>query len=242
MKETRSGLNSRFGWVVMVVLLGGLVALGGCPRTDSCYISTPGLYCSFSVVEEDGQAFARAYFFVDSPLGTQVALGASCGDDITVNGIALPERRNVYVHYEAEIPEAETYEFEFTRDEKVVYVSTVTPPPPVTITAPVDETVVPRSSAFDITWEANNGEAPPEINLLIKGPCITNLVRDIADNGQYIINAGELEEDEEAETPDGQCDADIVLTRRVAGQMADGLVGGINGYSRDSVWFTSTAE
>lgn len=219
---------------VLVLLSVCAIAFVGCPRDDSCNIRTDGMYFAFRVVEEDGQATVSATFTVGGALGTELALG-DCGDDITVNGIQLQEKRGVFVYYEAVIGVADTYEFVFTRDGEGPYTSTVNTPPTVTITAPTDAQEIPRQNAFDITWEDNYAESPG-ISLFITGPCIGNLLRDIADNGLYTINADELELIDEEQT----CDVDLSLTRLVNGDLDPALQGFITGRTVDRIWFTST--
>lgn len=225
-------MNTR---TILVLLVVSAVAVVGCPRENSCNILTDGIYCAFRVVEQDGQATVSATFTVGSLLGTELALGAECGDDITVNGVALQQRGGALVYYQAVLDVADSYEFVFTRGEEETYTSTVTAPPPVTITAPVDGTQISRAAAFDITWEDNYAESPG-IALFIGGDCIQEVLRDIGDNGLYTINAEELEEVGE----DTTCDVDLILSRVVDGTLDAGLKGFVRATSTDRIWFTST--
>ena len=246
MNRTSSGRNASATCICAAVLTIGMLALAGCTQTDSCNIKTPAMYCGFAVVEAAGQATVTAVFSVGGPLGSKLALGPSCGDDIKVNGVAMQEIQGLFVFYQAIIQQTDTYELEFTRSGEGVYKSTVTPPPPVNITAPADGTAISRASAFDITWDANGGANAPNINLLISGSCINGLVRDIADNGLYTINIGEItasgegEGEGEGETVNSNCDASIVLTRTITGTMAQGLIGAITGQGTDQVGFSTT--
>ena len=219
---------------VLVLLCIGALAFVGCPREDSCLIRTEGIYFAFRVVEEDGQATVSAVFTVGGALGTELALG-DCGDDITVNGTALQEHRNVFVYYEAVMAAADSYEFVFTRDGEGPYVSTVTPPPPVNITGPEEAAVISRQDAFDITWE-DNYEASPGISLFLGGPCIGEILRNVGDNGLYTINADELQ----FVGVDDTCDVDIVLTRLVQGDLDPAIEGFINAKTVDRTWISST--
>jgi len=221
--------------IALVVLCVGALALVGCPREDSCFVRTGGIYFAFRVVEEDGQATVSAVFTVGGALGTELALG-DCGDDITVNGVPLQERVNLFVYYETVMAAADSYEFVFTRDGEGPYTSTVTPPPPVTVTAPVAGTSISRQDAFDITWE-DNYPASPGIDLFLGGPCITEIWRNVGDNGgPYVVNADELQN----VPPDDTCDVNIVMSRLVAGTLDPALQGFINAKTVDRTWIEST--
>jgi len=219
---------------VLVLLCVGALAFVGCPREDSCLIRTQGMYFAFRVVEEDGQATVSAVFTVGGALGTELALG-DCGDDITVNGIPLQERRGAFVYYDAVLDAADAYEFVFVREGEGPYISTVTPPPPVNITGPEEAAVISRQDAFDVTWE-DNYEASPGITLFLGGPCIWDFQRDVGDNGLYGINADELQ----FVGVDDTCDVSIILTRLVQGDLDPALDGFINAKTVDRTWITST--
>ena len=96
--------------VCAVLLTAGTLALTGCPRTNSCNILTDGLYCNFSVLESNGQATVTAIFTVGNAVGTNLALGADCDDDIMVNDVPLQQLGAAVIRYEAVIPETDTYD------------------------------------------------------------------------------------------------------------------------------------
>jgi hypothetical protein len=220
-------------WTVLAVLCASIV-FAGCPSEDSCNILTGGIYVAFDAVEKDGVATVTATFTVGGPFGTALNLGA-CGDDIAVNGVPLQEKRGAFVYYEAALAPADLYTFEFTRDGEGPYVSEVIAPPPVTIAAPAEATVVSRATAFDIAWE-DNYEASPGIWLFIGGPCVEGISRDIGDNGLYTINAEDLELPDVADS----CDVTISLTRTTAGTMDPAIEGTIFARSVDETWIAST--
>jgi hypothetical protein len=126
------------------------------------------------------------------------------------------------------------YTFEFTREGEGPYVSTVTAPPPVTITAPAEGTAISRAAAFDITWE-DNYEASPGIGLLIGGDCVEGILNNVGDNGLYTVNAGDLELPGENES----CDVTVVLARTLDGTMDPGITGTIKAKTTDETWITS---
>ncbi len=150
----------------------------------------------------------------------------------------LQEVRGIAVYYEAVIDVADTYEFVFTRGGESDYISTVTPPPPVNMTAPEEGIDISRAEQFDVIWDDNYPESSG-INLVINGPCITMLARNIADNGQYTINADELTPND-SQDEDQSCSAEVMLTRVVQGELDANLKGSIHGRARDRVWFTTT--
>lgn len=219
-------------WTVVAILCASIV-FAGCPREDSCNILTGGIHFTFGVVEKDGAATVTASFNVGGPFGTALSLG-DCGDDITVNGVPLEEKRGAFVYYEAVLAPADLYTFEFTRASEGPYVSEAVAPPPVTITAPAEGTAISRAAAFDITWE-DNDEASPGIWLFIGGPCVEGMSRDIGDNGLYTINAEDLELPDAADS----CDVTISLTRTAAGTMDPAIEGTIFARSVDETWITS---
>ncbi len=205
----------------------------GCPREDSCNVRTDGIYFVFDVVEKDGAATVTASFHVGGRFGTALLLG-DCGDDITVNGVPLQERRGAFVFYEAALTPADLYTFEFTRDGEGPYVSTVVAPPPVNITAPVQSTPISRANAFDITWE-DNYEDSPGIALYIGGDCVQPVLRNIGDSGLYTVNAEDLQLPENDES----CDATIILTRTTQGAIDPNISGTIFAKSVGETWITS---
>jgi len=217
----------------LVLLVISALAFAGCPRDNSCNLRTAGIYCTFRVAEENGQATATAVFSVGNAAGTELTLG-DCGDNIAVNGTPLQERRGLFVYYEGLVDVADTYEFVFTRQDEGPYTCLVSPPPPVAITAPAEGTPLTRKEAFDIQWDNNYAESAG-IGLVIAGPCITGIVRPIGDNGLYTINASELQASPET----AACDVNILLTRTVSGKMDPGLKGAITAAAVDRTWFTS---
>jgi len=219
-------------WTLLIALCTCLV-FAGCPRQNSCYIDTAGMHFTFRVAEKDGQATVTALFTVGNALGTELALG-DCGDDITVNGVPLQERRGAFVWYEAVMDPAELYTFEFVREGEGPYTSTVEAPPPVNITAPAEGTSISRAADFDITWD-DNYELSPGIGLVIGGPCVDGILREVGDSGAYTIQAGELEQNG-ADT----CDVNISLTRITNGTMDPLLNGTIAARTVDTTWITTT--
>ena len=209
------------------------LTLTACPREDSCNILTDGIYFALRVIEEDGEVIASAVFSVGNALGTELSLG-NCGDDIAVNGTPLKERRGVFVSYEAVVAEADTYEFVFTRDGEGPYTCTVSPPPVVTPTAPAEGEIISRQDAFDITWEDNNSGGA-DINLYIYGPCITDILRNVGDNGLYTMNADELEMKGDEDT----CDVNILFTRTLDGTMDPALDGFVRAKTLGRTWIES---
>lgn len=221
--------------------LGVLVAVaasGGCttPEEDSCNIKTPGIYVEYEVVESGNGATARATFWVgDAPGGTVLYLG-ECGDSITVNGQPLGKDGDLY---KASLSSADSYEFIFERTDEDPYVSSVSTPPAVNISAPTGESIS-RADSFDIVWEANSSGS---IELLIDGDCIKdypNVLGDsIPDNGQHTVNAGGIEpfvSSDESES----CTASVEMTREVGGSLSPSLKGTIVGQSVGYASFTST--
>jgi hypothetical protein len=219
-------------WTVLAILCASVV-LAGCPRENSCNILTDGIHFSFAVLEKDGGATVTASFHVGGPFGTALSLG-DCGDDITVNGVPLQEKRGAFVYYHAVLAPADLYTFEFTRDGEGPYVSEVVAPPPVMIAAPAEGTVISRAAAFDIVWE-DNYEASPGIGLFIGGPCVEGVLRDIGDTGLCTVNAEDLELPGVADS----CDVTISLTRTTAGTMDPAIKGTIVARSVDETWITS---
>jgi len=220
--------------LMLVILLASACFMPACPRENSCNVLTPGLFCNFDVSEEDGIALAKAVFSIGGPAGTELSLGAECGDEITVNGVPLMQTVGLFVYYQAEIPLADTYEFVFTRGEDETYTCTVSPPPEMTITAPAEATVLSRLQPFDIMWDANY-QGSPGVNIAITLPCGAWFGTTAVDNGLYTVNAGTLQGQDETTT----CDAQISLSRVVQGQMDAGLEGVITARTIDRTWFTS---
>lgn len=221
--------------LVSVILLAVVFFLPACPRENSCNVLTPGLYCKFDVKEEDGVALATAVFSIGGPAGTELSLGAGCGDEIAVNGVPLMQTVGLFVYYRAEIALADTYEFVFTRGGDETYTCTVSPPPEMIVTAPAEATVLSRLQPFDITWDANY-EGSPGVNIAITLPCGAWFGTTAVDNGLYTVNAGVLQGQDGTTTCDGQ----ISLSRVVQGQMDAGLDGIVTARTVDRTWFTST--
>ena len=171
-------------------------------------------------------------------------------------------RGGIYISYQATVPEAETYEFVFTREGEDPHVSTVQGLPVVTITNPEQGVEISRQSEFDITWE-DNGDGD-WIALGWSGACVSGFLDEVADNGSYTVNAGalelpskqeegeaegeategETEGDTEGETEgetegDGEndCQVFLELRRTQQGDLAETLKGRIRAFSVDTVAF-----
>jgi hypothetical protein len=215
--------------IALAILAVSALTMVGCPQENSCNILTNGIFCAFRVVEEDGQALATATFTVGNAWGTELALGPTCGDSVTVNGVAMREQRNAFVYYSADLDVAETYTFEFKRGDEVFTSTTATPP--------AENASISRAQAFNVTWEDNN-DGVGEIDLMIGGNCVYLFGDRVTDNGLYTVNAGELERNT-AEAIDDACTADVVLAREVEGQLDPGLKGLIVGRTVDRTWFTT---
>lgn len=214
----------------------------GCtsPEEDSCNIKTAGIYVEYEVVHQGNSAKAKATFWVgDKPGGTFLTLG-SCGDGITVNGQAMSKNTSDIDHdyYEANLSQTDSYTFVFTREDEDPYSSTVSPPPAVNVTGPSGGDI-PRTEAFDVTWEAGSGN----IKLLIDGDCIKDypsvLGDDVPDNGSHAVAAGAIEPFVSSDA-DKSCTATVELTRSNGGSLSPSLKGTIKAESVGTTSFTST--
>lgn len=193
------------------------------PTEDSCNVLTPGIYNEYNVTQSNNGALVQAKFWVGNvPGGTVLSLG-QCNDRIEVNGVVLNETGS---NYEARLPLAAEYVFTFTREGQEPYVSRVSLPPEVTITAPTIGTTIERDKGFDITWESN---ASGSLNLEVSGSCISTYPdlggEDVADNGLHSvptdgIKATVLGKDE-------TCEATVKLTRTLGGVLDARLKGTI---------------
>lgn len=126
------------------------IAVSGCDTVDSGDIATNALYVTFNVIEDGPNATPQASFRVGNLFGTVLKLTG--GDAITANGTTLEFRELLVPHYEATFPVADDYTFTFTRPDEPAYAGTVTPPLPVTITAPAEAATLSQTDGFTVTW------------------------------------------------------------------------------------------
>lgn len=227
----------RFAFLSMLVL--PALSMVGCivqAEEDSCNIRTPGIFNEYEVHRTSGGAEVSARFWVGNNVGGTVLNLGQCGDQIKVNGVALTASSEHW--YKASVPTADVYEFTFTRENEQPYVSTVSAPQQVVITAPNGESI-PRDQAFDITWENGNGG---NINLEAKGDCIwsyPSVKGDLVpDTGKHTVAANTIKTLGSAGT-DATCTVNIELKREIGGQLANGLKGTIKGISKGATNFTT---
>ena len=227
----------RFAFLSMLVL--PALSMVGCiaqAEEDSCNIRTGGIYNDYVVRSTTNGAEVSAQFWVGDRTGGTVLNLGKCGDQVKVNDVVLTESSGHW--YRASVPSADVYTFTFTRENEQPYVSTVSAPAPVVITAPNGESI-PRDQAFDITWENGNGG---NINLEAKGDCIWSYPSvngdKVPDNGKHTVNANKIETLGSA-GKDATCTVKIELLREVGGQLSNGLKGKIKGVSRGETSFTT---
>ncbi|MFW5740091.1 MAG: hypothetical protein ACOC1F_06965 [Myxococcota bacterium] len=219
------------------LLIAGVAAMGcTTPEEDSCNIRTPGIYVEYEVVESDNSATARATFWVgDAPGGTVLYLG-QCGDAVTVNGQPLNKDGDLY---RASLTPADSYEFIFERSDEDPYISSVSTPPAVNVSAPSGESIS-RASSFDVEWDANGSGS---LDLLIEGDCIKdypNVMGDsVPDNGLHTVNAGAIKPFVSSDENES-CTATVELTRESGGSLSPSLKGTIKGQSVGTTSFKST--
>lgn len=206
------------------------------PTEDSCNIKTPGIFTEYNVSRSGNDVLVQAKFWVGNRPGGTVLNFGQCKDRIEVNGKVLTEVGN---SYEAKLQQAEEYVFTFIREGEDPYVSRISLPPAVNITAPAAGETITRDKGFDIAWDNNN--AGGNLNLEVDGDCIRPYPsvngEEKPDNGVHSVPPNGIEATETGK--DKTCEATIELTRTSGGELDSRLKGSIKAETSASMKFNS---
>lgn len=213
--------------------------LTGCYTADSGDYSTDRIHCQFAADVSETVVIATASFWTP---GAQPAnptyLVLTANDTVTVNGAAMQRRRGpLFDYYTATLQPAEEYIFTFARDDGTSYDSIAPDLLPLTVTSPTPGAWISRDDDLDVTW--TNPIEDGDVTVFIpSGQYLNGFLGVTEDVGSYTIPAGTLTLDEMS--PQSDVQAQVSVSRRRPGVMAEGLNGNIVTRTEDAVQFVST--
>ena len=183
---------------ILALLAASALAMTGCDTANSGDIATNALYVTFNVIEDGPNATARATFQVGNPLGTVLML--TDGDAIATNGTTLTYEQLLVPHYETTLTPVDEYTFTFSRPGEPDYVGMVTPPTPVTITAPAEGATLSQATGFTVTWEDTDPASTSDYAVgvrVLQTQCLTAVTRVVLNQTTYTFTAGDFDEPDE---------------------------------------------